>query len=106
MLIATKLLSIACLDLNGLHYQVHDPLNYQQIIKQNFDRTEDNLDIALQLIRENTPKLIARVAEGPDFYVKTCKLSPLQSFILVTTERAIYRQLLLCIWPDCFRILA
>ena len=35
--LATKLISQACLDLDGLHFQVLDPLNYQAYVKLPFD---------------------------------------------------------------------
>ncbi len=69
-LIAIKLLSIACLELNGLHFEVYDPLNYMAYVKLPFEIKEVDLDHALLLIRENIPKLISRVSEGIDLHVE------------------------------------
>ncbi len=69
-LIAIKLLTFACLELNGLHYEVYDPLNFGAYIKLPFDVKEEDLDNALLLIRRNIPKLIARVSEGMYLYIE------------------------------------
>ncbi len=68
--VAIKFLSKCCLELNGLHFEVFDPLNYQAYVKLPFDVKEADLDNALLLIRLNIPKLISRVAEGMDLYVE------------------------------------
>ena len=57
--VATKYLSLACLELNGLHFEVYDPLNYMAYVKLPFEQTEADLDNALLLIRQNIPKLIS-----------------------------------------------
>ncbi len=69
-LIAIKLLSIACLELNGLHFEVYDPLNYMAYVKLPFEQKEADLDNALLLIRQNIPKLISRVSEGMDLHIE------------------------------------
>ncbi len=69
-LIAIKMLSRACLELNGLHFEVHDPLNYLSYVKLPFEMKEKDLDNRLILIRENIPKLTARVSEGIDVHVE------------------------------------
>ncbi len=68
--IAIKMLSIACLELNGLHFQVLDPLNYMAYVKLPFEMREQDLDTGLRLIRENIPKLITRVSEGMNVWVE------------------------------------
>lgn len=70
-LLAAKVLSRACLELHGLHFEVHDPLNYMSYEKLPFDMHETDLDNGLMLIRENIPKLTARVSEGMDVVVET-----------------------------------
>jgi len=70
-MVAIKVLSRVCLELNGLHFEIHDPLNFQQYIKLPFEQSADN---ALRLIRENIPKLTARVSEGYDVYVEDLSL--------------------------------
>ena len=68
--VATKVLSKCCLELNALHFEVYDPLNYMAYVKLPFDVTIDELDNALLLIKQNIPKLVARVAEGMDLYIE------------------------------------
>ncbi len=68
--IAIKFLSMACLELNGLHFGVHDPLNYMAYVKLPFETNEADLDNSLRLIRENIPKIKARVSEGLDVHVE------------------------------------
>ena len=68
--VATKFLSKCCLELNMLHFEVYDPLNFMAYVKLPFDVTIDELDNALLLIRQNIPKLIARVAEGMDLHIE------------------------------------
>ena len=70
-LLATKVLSRACIELNGLHFQVYDPLNYMAYVKLPFEMNESQLDNGLRLVRENTPKITARVSEGIDVVVET-----------------------------------
>ena len=69
-MIATKCLSVACLELYGLHFEVYDPLNYGACVKLPFELNEADLDNALLLIRQNIPKLTARVSEGIDVHVE------------------------------------
>ncbi len=69
-MIATKFLSMACLELNGLHFEVYDPLNYMAYVRLPFELKEADLDNALLLIKQNIPKLIARVSEGIDVHVE------------------------------------
>jgi len=68
--VAVKFLSICCLELNGLHFEVYDPLNYMAYVKLPFEIKEADLDNALLLIRQNIPKLISRVSEGMDLYIE------------------------------------
>ncbi len=70
-MLATQVLSRACIALNGLHFQVYDPSNYMAYVKLPFEMHEKDLDNALMLIRENIPKLTARVSEGMGVYVET-----------------------------------
>ena len=69
--VAVKILSIVCLELNGLHFEIWDPLNYMAYVKLPFEIKEADLDHALLLIRQNIPKLISRVSEGMDLYIET-----------------------------------
>ena len=69
--VAAKFLSKCCLALNGLHFEVFDPLNYMAYVKLPFEIKEADLDNALLLIRQNIPKLISRVSEGMDLYIET-----------------------------------
>ncbi len=68
--IAIKMISIACLELNGLHFQVLDPLNYMAYVKLPFTMKEQDLDEGLRLIRQNIPALTARVSQGMDVHVE------------------------------------
>ncbi len=68
--LAMKQISRACLELNSLHFQVHDPLNYMAYVPLPFEIKEADMDNALLLIKQNIPKLISRVAEGMDVYVE------------------------------------
>jgi hypothetical protein len=68
--LAMNQISRACLELNSLHFQVHDPLNYMAYVPLPFEQKEADLDNALLLIRQNIPKLISRVAEGMEVYVE------------------------------------
>ncbi len=68
--VAAKFLSKCCLELNGLHFEVFDPLNYMAYVKLPFEIKEADLDNALLLIRQNIPKLISRVSEGMDLYIE------------------------------------
>ncbi len=68
--VAAKFLSKCCLELNCLHFEVLDPLNYMAYVKLPFDQTEAGLDNALLLIRQNIPLLITRVSEGIDVHVE------------------------------------
>ena len=68
--VAIKFLSKCCLELNRLHFEVFDPLNYQSYVKLPFEIKEADLDNALLLIRTNIPKLITRVSEGIDVHVE------------------------------------
>ena len=68
--VATKFLSKCCLELNGLHFEVYDPLNYMAYVKLPFEIKEADLDNALLLIRQNIPKLISKVSEGMDLYIE------------------------------------
>ncbi len=43
-MIAIKFLSLACLELNGLHFEVYDPLNYMAYVKLPFEQKEADLD--------------------------------------------------------------
>ena len=61
-----EVMSRACLDLQGLHFQVFDPLNYQAYVKLPFEMNESELDNGLKLIKESIPKLTKRVSEGHD----------------------------------------
>ena len=70
-LLVAKVLSRACLELNGLHFEVHDPLNYMAYVKLPFEMHEKDLDNGLMLIRQNIPKLTSRVSEGIDVVVET-----------------------------------
>ena len=70
-LLAIKVLSRACIELNGLHFQVFDPLNYMAFVKLPFEMNESQLDNGLKLVRENIPKITARVSEGMDVHVET-----------------------------------
>ena len=56
--------------MNGLHFEVFDPLNYQAYVKLPFEIKEADLDNALLLIRTNIPKLVSRVSEGMDLYIE------------------------------------
>ncbi len=69
-LTASKVLRRACLELNALHFEVHDPLNYMAYVKLPFEMNEDQLDNGLMLIRRNIPKITARVSEGMDVHVE------------------------------------
>ena len=55
-LIAIKLISMhmhmACLELNGLHFEVYNPLNYMSYIKMPFEEKEADLDNALLSSRQ------------------------------------------------------
>jgi len=68
--VATKFLSKCCLESNGLHFEVYDPLNYMAYVKLRFEIKEADLDNALLLIRQNIPKLISKVSEGMDLYIE------------------------------------
>ena len=68
--VATKFPSKCCLELDGLHFEVYDPLNYMAYVKLPFDVKEVDFDNALLLIRQNIPKLISRVSEGMDLYIE------------------------------------
>jgi hypothetical protein len=68
--VALKFLSKCCLELNGLHFEVFDPLNYHAYVKLPFEIKEADLDNALLLIRQNIPKLISKVSEGMDLYIE------------------------------------
>jgi len=68
--VAMKHMSKACLELNSLHFQVHDPLNFMSYVRLPFEMKEADLDNALKLIRENIPKITARVSEGMDVHVE------------------------------------
>jgi len=46
-LLATKVLSRACLKLNGMHFEVQDPLNYMAYVKLSFEMHENDLDNGL-----------------------------------------------------------
>ncbi len=70
-LLVAKVLSRACLELNGLHFEVHDPLNYMAYVKLPFEMHEKDLDNGLMLIRQSIPKLTSRVSEGIDVVVET-----------------------------------
>ena len=52
-MLATKVLIRACIDVNGLRFQVYNPLNYMAYVKLPFvnDMHEQDLDNALVLIR-------------------------------------------------------
>lgn len=56
-----EVMSRACLDLQGMHFQVFDFLNYQAYVKLPFEMNESELDNGLRLIRETIPKLTTRV---------------------------------------------
>ena len=66
-----KTLSIICLELDGLHFEIHDPLNYMAYVKMPFSLKPSDIDNALALIRENIPKLTARVSQGMDVVLIT-----------------------------------
>jgi len=68
--VAIKFLSKCCLELNGLHFEMYDPLNYMAYVKLPFEIKEADLDYALLLIRQNIPKLTAKVSGGMDFYIE------------------------------------
>ncbi len=70
-LLAIKVLSRACTELNGLHFEIHDRLNYMAYVKLPFEMNESQLDNGLRLVRENIPKITARVSEGMDVQVET-----------------------------------
>ena len=55
--VATKFLRKCCLELNGLHFEVWDPLNYMAYVKLPFEIQEADLDNALLLIRQKFPSL-------------------------------------------------
>ena len=69
--VATKVLSKICIDNNAIHYDISDPLNYEEPVRLPYEQDEAGLDICLARIRENTPKIIADVAEGLDLHVET-----------------------------------
>ena len=67
--IAMKHISRTCLELNSLHFETHDPLNYMAYVKLPL-MTEADLDNALMLIR-HIPKLTSGVrSEGIDVHVE------------------------------------
>ncbi len=68
--IAIKTISVACLELNGLHFRVLDPLNYMAYVKLPFTMKEQDLDEGLRLARQNIPALAARVSQGMDVHVE------------------------------------
>ncbi len=70
--LATKILSRACIELNGLHFEVYDPLNFLSYVKLPYDMNADDVyvDYALQVIRQNIPKLTTRVSKGMDVHVE------------------------------------
>ena len=69
--VARKVLARICIENNALHYTVSVPLNFEEPVKLPYEQSEAGLDICLARIRENTPKIIAEVAEGLDLWVET-----------------------------------
>ena len=65
-----KILNKICVANNALHYNVYDPLNYQEPVNLPFELDESTLDVALTRIRENQAKIISDVAIGMDIYVE------------------------------------
>ena len=67
--VARKVLARICVENNALHYTISDPLNYDEPVKLPYE--QDEADIFLARIRENTPRIIADVATGMDLWVET-----------------------------------
>lgn len=56
-----KVLSRGCIELNGLHFQVFDPLNFMAYVKIPFEMDEKDLDSALRLVRLQESKYTTQV---------------------------------------------
>ena len=64
------MLSRICVENNALHYDIGEPLNYEEPVKLPYEQDEAGLDIYSARIRENTPKIINDVATGMDLWVE------------------------------------
>ena len=68
--VVRKVLSRICIENNALHYDISDPLNYEEPVKLLYQQDEAGLDICLARIRENTPKIINDGATGMDLWAE------------------------------------
>ena len=68
--VARKVLCRICFENNALHYDIGDPLNYEEPVKLPYEQDEAGLDIYSAGIRENTLKIINDVATGMDLWVE------------------------------------